>query len=210
MNGVVRALHRSRAGERVDAHDVLAVLTAPDDDLRAVLVHARELRDAYLDSVGLPGTVTYSRKVFIPLTYLCRYRCSYCTFVTPRAEPGTEYRTLDEVIATATAGREWGCTEALFTLGEAPERRHPEARAWLDAHGYASTIHYVIEAARAVVTETGLLPHANPGALTTDEMRALRDVSASQGVMMEQLTDRLLKPGEAHAGAAGKAAALRL
>jgi FO synthase len=205
-----RVLVRGAAGERLAAGDVLAILAAADDDLPAILARARDLRDAYLERTGLPGTVTYSRKVFIPLTYLCRYRCSYCTFVTPRAEAGAEYRTLDEVMAIANAGREWGCTEALFTLGETPERRHAEARAWLDAHGYASTIHYVIDAARAVVAETGLLPHANPGALTADEMRGLRDVSVSQGVMMEELTDRLLRPGEAHAGAPGKAERIRL
>ncbi len=189
---------------------MLAVLQCPDEDLAPVLTLAREHRDSYLDRIGLPGSVTYSRKVFIPLTYMCRYRCSYCTFVKTREEKGAEFRSLDEVLAIAREGREWGCTEALFTLGEAPEERHEEARAWLEAHGYASTIDYVVAAARAVLKETGLLPHANPGAVTPDEMRALREVTASQGVMMEQLSDRLLRPGQAHAGAAGKAAALRL
>jgi FO synthase len=206
----LRAVARSRAGERLDTDDVLAILTASDDDLEPVLELAREHRDAYLDRAGIPGSVTYSRKVFIPLTYLCRYRCSYCTFVKTREHAGAEFRSMDEVIAIATEGRTHGCTEALFTLGEAPEARHDEAAAWLAAHGYASTIEYVIAAARAVVLETGLLPHANPGAVTPDEMKALREVTASQGVMMEQLADRLLKPGEAHAGAAGKAAATRL
>ena len=208
--GALRAVARSRAGERLDTTDVLAILTASDDDLGPVLDLARDHRDAYLEHAGIPGTVTYSRKVFIPLTYLCRYRCSYCTFVKVREDAGAEFRSMDEVLAIATQGREWGCTEALFTLGEAPEARHDEATAWLAAHGYSSTIDYVIAAAKAVVLETGLLPHANPGAVTADEMKALREVTASQGVMMEQLADRLLKPGEAHAGAAGKAAATRL
>lgn len=194
----------------VDKDAVLAILRASDAELEPILQQAREFRDSYLLRIGTPGTVTYSRKVFIPLTYLCRYRCSYCTFVKVREDAGAEFRSLDEVVAIATEGREWGCTEALFTLGESPEYRHDEAQAWLDAHGYASTIEYVIAAAKAVIKSTGLLPHANPGAVTKEEMSALREVTASQGVMMEQLTDRLLKPGEAHAGAAGKARDVRL
>jgi len=194
----------------LDRDAVLAVLRASDAELEPLLAEARDLRDSYLLRIGTPGTVTYSRKVFIPLTYLCRYRCSYCTFVKVREDAGAEFRSLDEVVAIATSGREWGCTEALFTLGEAPELRHPEAQAWLRAHGYETTVDYVIAAAKEVIKRTGLLPHANPGAVTAEEMRALREVTASQGVMMEQLTDRLLKPGEAHAGAAGKARATRL
>jgi FO synthase len=196
--------------ESLTEAEVLAVLTASSEDLAPVAARARELRDAYLDRLGLPGVVTYSRKVFIPLTYLCRYRCSYCTFVRAKEDRGAEFRSLDEVREIATRGREWGCTEALFTLGEAPEVRHDEATRWLSEHGHASTISYVIEAARVVLTETGLLPHANPGAVTADEMLALREVTASQGVMMEQLADRLLQPGRAHGGAAGKASAIRL
>jgi FO synthase len=204
------AIARSRSGEQLDDSAVLAVLTASDDELVPVLELARAQRDSYLDRIGTPGTVTYSRKVFVPLTYMCRYRCSYCTFVKTRESAGDEYRSIEEVLAIATKGREWGCTEALFTLGESPEALHEEASHWLAAHGYASTVEYLIDAARRVVLETGLLPHANPGAVTSEQMSALREVTASQGVMMEQLTDRLLRPGEAHAGAAGKAAAIRL
>ncbi len=211
MNGgVARALARSRSGETLTEADILAVLECTPDELADVLVRARELRDAYLDRIGLPAVVTYSRKVFIPLTYLCRYRCSYCTFVRTRETPGAEYRSLDEVCEIAARGREWGCTEALFTLGEAPELRHDEARSWLAERGHASTIAYLMEAARVVVGETGLLPHANPGAVTKEDMVALRDVTASQGVMMEELADRLLTPGHAHAGAAGKAEDVRI
>ncbi len=207
---LVRVLGRSRAGERLDEADVLAVLRASDDELAPVLELAREQRDAYLVRSGHPGTLTYSRKVFIPLTYMCRYRCSYCTFVKTREEPGAEFRSIDDVVAIARQGREWGCTEALFTLGEAPEERHDQAREWLHAHGYASTIDYVIDAARTVVLQTGLLPHVNPGAVTTEQMKQLREVAPSQGLMMEQLADRLLQPGQAHAGASGKAAVTRL
>src|SRR5262245_42158283 len=126
-----RALDRARASEPLDVADLTAILQAPDDDLAAVLASARDKRDRRADT----GVVTYSRKVFIPLTHLCRYRCSYCTFVQPHGS----YLSLDEVVAIATEGRSWGCTEALFTLGESPEHRHPEAREWLDEHGYAST-----------------------------------------------------------------------
>jgi FO synthase len=209
-DGLARALARSRSGDAPTEADILSVLTCADDELPAVLERSRQLRDAYLDRIGLPAVVTYSRKVFIPLTYLCRYRCSYCTFVRTRETPGDEYRSLDEVLEIAARGREWGCTEALFTLGEAPEVRHDEARSWLAKHGHASTISYVMEAARVVVSETGLLPHANPGAVSREEMAELREVTASQGVMMEELADRLLAPGQAHAGAPGKAEAVRL
>ncbi len=190
--------------------DVLAILRASDAELEPTLERARELRDSYLLRIGTPGTVSYSRKVFIPLTYMCRYRCSYCTFVKVREDHGAEYRSLDEIVRVATEGREWGCTEALFTLGEAPELRHDEAKRWLAEHGYETTIDYVVAAAREVLKRTGLLPHANPGAVTKEQMQQLREVTASQGVMMEQLTDRLLRPGEAHAGASGKARATRL
>jgi len=201
---------RSRDHVPLDEADVLSVLASGDDELEEALTLAREHRDRYLDRIGTPGTVTYSRKVFVPLTYMCRYRCSYCTFVKTRETPGAEFRSMDEVLAIAMQGREWGCTEALLTLGEAPELRHPEAKAWLEAHGYASTVEYLVAAAKAIVLETGLLAHANPGAVTIEEMKALREVTASQGVMMEQLADRLLRPGQAHGGAAGKAAAVRL
>jgi FO synthase len=201
---------KSSDDEPLDELDVEAVLRCRDDDLETVLTRARDLRDAYLGRIGLPAIATYSRKVFIPLTYLCRYRCSYCTFVKTREDAGAEFRSPEEVVAIAQRGREWGCTEALFTLGEGAEVRHAEAKEWLRAHGHETTIDYVVESAALVLRETGLLPHANPGAVTEIDMLRLRDVTASQGVMMEQLTDRLLKPGNAHAGAPGKAAAVRL
>ena len=208
--GLDRALARSRASEPLDPRDIEAILTCDDVDLEVVLERARNVRDEGLRHRATEGVVTYSRKVFIPLTFLCRYRCSYCTFVEPRVTPGAEFRTPDEVLAVATQGREWGCTEALFTLGEAPEHRHPEAKAWLEDRGFASTVDYLVHAAGVVLAKTGLLPHANPGAVSRDEMVRLRTVAASQGVMMEQLADRLLNPGQAHAGASGKAEATRL
>jgi FO synthase len=135
--------------------------------------------------------VTYSPKVFIPLTRLCRDTCGYCTFATAPAHLPSPYLSIEEVLAIARAGARKGCHEALFTLGERPEERYTVAREWLDAHGYESTVHYVAAAARAVLTETGLLPHANCGALTNDELAILRPVSISQGMMLESLNPDL-------------------
>ena len=134
-------------------------------------------------------TVTYSPKVFIPLTQLCRDRCGYCTFAQAPARVAAPYMSLDEVMAVATAGRDAGCTEALFTLGERPELRYDEAAKWLAARGYRSTVDYVATAAQMVLEATGLLPHVNAGALYDYELAQLREVSASQGMMLETLAD---------------------
>ncbi len=131
--------------------------------------------------------VTYSPKVFIPLTHLCRDRCGYCTFAQPPARLAAPYLSPDEVLAIARAGADAGCHEALFTLGEAPEDRYPVARAWLGDHGYDSTVDYLVAACALVRDETGLLPHANAGALGRAELGRLRAVSASQGMMVESL-----------------------
>ncbi|HEY5437298.1 MAG TPA: 5-amino-6-(D-ribitylamino)uracil--L-tyrosine 4-hydroxyphenyl transferase CofH [Acidimicrobiales bacterium] len=133
--------------------------------------------------------VTYSPKVFIPLTKLCRDRCGYCTFAQAPAHVDAPYMSLDEVMAVAQAGRDAGCTEALFTLGERPELRYDEAARWLAARGYQSTVDYVANAAQMVLESTGLLPHANAGALYRNELAQLRTVSASQGMMLESLAD---------------------
>jgi 7,8-didemethyl-8-hydroxy-5-deazariboflavin synthase CofH subunit/7,8-didemethyl-8-hydroxy-5-deazariboflavin synthase CofG subunit len=133
--------------------------------------------------------VTYSPKVFIPLTKLCRDRCGYCTFAQAPAHVSSPYMSLDEVMDVAKAGRDAGCTEALFTLGERPELRYDEAARWLAARGYQSTVDYVANAAQMVLEGTGLLPHANAGALYENELRQLRGVSASQGMMMESLAE---------------------
>jgi FO synthase len=133
--------------------------------------------------------VTYSPKVFIPLTKLCRDRCGYCTFAQAPAHVASPYMSLDEVMAVAQAGRDAGCTEALFTLGERPELRYDEAARWLAARGYRSTVDYVASAAQMVLESTGLIPHANAGALYEHELAQLRTVSASQGMMLEVLAD---------------------
>ena len=133
--------------------------------------------------------VTYSPKVFIPLTKLCRDRCGYCTFAQAPAHVAAPYMSLDEVMAVAQAGLAAGCTEALFTLGERPELRYDEAARWLAARGYQSTVDYVASAAQMVLESTGLLPHVNAGALYRHELEQLRAVSASQGMMLESLAD---------------------
>jgi FO synthase len=179
-------------------------------------VPAPELVDASLaelqDAANLVrdrvyGTrITYSPKVFIPLTMLCRDKCGYCTFAQPPARLDAPYMSADEVVAVARAGAAAGCHEALFTLGERPELRYPAARDWLGRHGYGSTIAYVVAMAELVRVETGLLPHANTGAMTPDELRALRTVAPSQGMMIESLRDDL----DAHRGAPDKTPARRL
>ena len=162
---------------------------------------ARAVRDA------ATGTrVTYSPKVFIPLTMLCRDRCGYCTFAQPPARLDKPYLDPDDVLAIARAGARAGCHEALFTLGERPEERYAAAREWLAAHGYDSTVHYLAEMCRLVLEETGLLPHANAGALHHDELERLRPVAASQGMMLESLRPDLA----AHRGSPDKSPERRL
>jgi FO synthase len=174
------------------------LLRSPLSDLTAL---ASVVRD------GAHGRrVTFSPKVFIPLTMLCRDRCGYCTFAKAPARLASPYLTPEEVLAVARAGQAAGCHEALFTLGERPELRYPVAADWLAAEGYGSTVEYLVAMCRLVVEETGLLPHANAGALYPDELAALRPVTASQGMMLESLAEGLA----AHRGAPDKEPARRL
>jgi FO synthase len=173
--------------------------------LAELLSEAARRRDAAF------GTrITYSPKVFVPLTMLCRDRCGYCTFAKPPARLESPYLTPDEVLGIARRGAALGCHEALFTLGEAPEERYPAAAEWLAAHGFASTVEYLARAARLVIDETGLLPHANAGALSQVELERLRTVSPSQGMMIESLAARLHEPGGPHHGAPDKTPERRL
>ena len=157
---------------------------SPATPLDELLAEARRIRDRR------HGTrVTYSPKVFIPLTMLCRDHCGYCTFAKPPARLGTSaYLAPEQVLEIARAGAAAGCSEALFTLGERPEERYPAARDALSALGHGSTVEYLADSCRLVLEETGLLPHANAGALLPDELAALRRVSASQGMMLESLS----------------------
>jgi FO synthase len=159
---------------------------------------------------GKGRLVTYSPKVFIPLTKLCRDVCHYCTFAAPPRRGERAYLTADEVLDVARAGAEAGCTEALFTLGDKPERRYRVARDELEALGCETTIEYLARMCRLVLDETGLLPHANPGVMTRDELAALREVTASQGIMLETASERLSERGGPHFGSPDKLPAARL
>src|SRR5918998_1197757 len=154
--------------------------------------------------------VSYSRKVFIPLTKLCRDNCGYCTFARAPRPGERAYLTLEEVLQVARAGAEAECKEALFTLGDKPEKRYPEARRELEEIGFSSTIEYLVHVCGLVLEETGLLPHANPGVLSEEEIRALRKVSVSQGIMAEQTSERLLGWEMAHWASPDKVPARRL
>jgi FO synthase len=155
-------------------------------------------------------TISYSRKVFIPLTTMCRNTCGYCTFVKHPHEPGANYLTPDEVLEIAVGGERLGCKEALFSLGERPERRYPQARAALARLGYETTVDYLVAACRLVLERTSLIPHVNAGTLSEDEVAQLRDVSGSMGMMLENSSKRLMKPGMAHHACPDKAPLLRL
>jgi FO synthase len=206
-----RALRRARDAASLDATEAAILLAARGEDLADLMSSAARVRDAGLTALGRPGTVTYSRKVFIPLTRLCRDRCHYCTFAVAPAKVPAPYLSLDEVLDIARQGAALGCKEALFTLGDRPEDRWPQAREWLDAAGYDSTLAYVRAAAVAVLEETGLLPHLNPGIMTWQDLQRLKPVAPSMGLMLETSSRRLFEtPGEVHYGSPDKDPAVRL
>jgi len=188
---------------RLDDDEAAAL--AGSDDLAGLMRAAAARRDRAHGPV-----VSYSRKVFVPLTKLCRDRCHYCTFAQAPRTGEPAYLSLDEVLAIARAGRAADCKEVLFTLGDKPELRYPAARRELDRLGHATTISYLAEAARLVLEETGLLPHANPGCMDAAELSALRRVSISQGIMLESASARLCEPGGPHHGSPDKNPAVRL
>lgn len=209
------ALDRAAAGDRLDAADAAALLAVTEADFDRLLQIAGEVRDAGLAASGRPGVITYSRKVFVPLTTLCRDRCHYCVFVdTPgqllkKRKPA--FMSPEQVLAVVRQGRAMGCKEVLLTLGDRPEDRWPEAREWLDAHGYASTLDYVGHIARLVTAETGMLAHLNPGVMSAEELRMLRPTAPSMGMMLETTSRRLFEePGQVHFGSPDKDPALRL
>src|ERR671916_321399 len=166
---------------------------------------AAEVRDRYFGP-----RISYSRKVFIPLTKLCRDNCGYCTFARAPAPGERAYLTPEEALEIARTGAEAGCKEALFTLGDKPEKRYPEARRELREMGFETTIQYLVHVCGLVLEETGLLPHANPGVLLENEVRTLREVSVSQGIMVEQVSERLLGREMAHWASPDKVPARRL
>jgi FO synthase len=182
---------------RPDPELALRYLEGGMDDDR-LFRHARQLRDE-----GKGRTVTYSRKVFVPLTTLCRDRCTYCTFAKPPGAGGM-YLEPEEVLAIARAGDEALCTEALFTLGDRPEQVWPQAAEFLADRGLSSTIEYVGEMSALVRAETALFPHANPGVMDEDDLVLLRPTNSSMGMMLENISPRLMEPGMPHHGTRSK------
>ncbi|MCH6160904.1 bifunctional FO biosynthesis protein CofGH [Streptomyces marispadix] len=214
-NAMRRALRRARDGVSLDAAEAAVLLQARGGDLAELARSAARVRDAGLEAAGRPGVITYSRGVFIPLTRLCRDKCHYCTFVTVpgklRRDGHGAFLSPDEVLDIARRGAESGCKEALFTLGDKPEDRWPEAREWLESHGYDDTLSYVRAMAIRVLEETGLLPHLNPGVLSWSDFQRLKPVAPSMGMMLETTAERLWsEPGGPHYGSPDKEPAVRL
>jgi|RhiMetdeSRZDD1v2_1073273.scaffolds.fasta_scaffold01133_18 FO synthase len=200
-----RSLARATAGKSLSVDEVEALLSARGpalDDLLSLASHLREL--------GHGRTVTFSRKVFVPLTMLCRDHCHYCTFAKPPARLDHPFLSPEEVVAIAEAGRRMGCKEALFTLGDRPEARYDLARDWLSERGFGSTLEYVRASAIRVIEETGLLPHLNPGVMSYEEMARLKQVAPSMGLMLENSSPRLSERGGPHLGSPDKVPAVRL
>jgi FO synthase len=215
-----RVLRRARDGVALNIDEAALAMTARGEDLADLCGSAARVRDAGLQSAGRRGArgrlpVSYSRKVFIPVTHLCRDTCHYCTFVTVpgklRAQGAGLYLEPDEIFDIVRRGGELGCKEALFTLGDRPEDRWPEARQWLEERGYDSTLSYVRAMAIRVLEETGLLPHLNPGVMSWSELSRLKPVAPSMGMMLETTSRRLFETkGLAHYGSPDKDPAVRL
>lgn len=190
---------------RISREKALSFEKASDERLGELLEKASRIRDEFWGK-----TLTYSRNVFIPLTNMCRDTCGYCTFVKAPGSPEARYMTPDEVLEVARAGRELGCKEALFSLGERPELRYPEAGEVLAGLGYGRTVDYLRDMCQLVVESTRLIPHANPGTITEEEILILKPVTGSMGMMLESVSRRLLRRGEAHYGCPDKAPEKRL
>ncbi|HVQ99268.1 MAG TPA: bifunctional FO biosynthesis protein CofGH, partial [Mycobacterium sp.] len=220
LSALRRVLRRARDGVVLNADEAAVAMAARGDDLADLCRSAARVRDAGLESAGRRSpqgrlTITYSRKVFIPVTHLCRDSCHYCTFVTVpgrlRASGTGMYLEPDDIIDIARRGAELGCKEALFTLGDRPEDRWPEARQWLAERGYDDTLSYVRAMSIRVLEETGLLPHLNPGVMSWSEMSRLKPVAPSMGMMLETTSRRLFEiKGLAHYGSPDKDPAVRL
>ncbi|MGH7348496.1 MAG: 7,8-didemethyl-8-hydroxy-5-deazariboflavin synthase CofG [Candidatus Rokuibacteriota bacterium] len=205
LSPVERALARLAEGRTPDAAEATALLDTPAERLPVLLAAAAALRDR-----GRGRRITFSAKVFIPLTTLCRDYCGYCTFRKDPGEPGAFTMTPDQVLALAHAGARLGAKEALFSLGDKPEALFAEHRAFLRSVGHRTTLGYLRDISARVLDETGLLPHANPGLMTERDLAALREVNVSMGIMLESTSERLLAPGAAHDRAPDKVPARRL
>lgn len=201
---IVGWLH-SNAGQPISQDLALRLIRCSDDDLPALFFAARAAKEKFR-----PGVITYSRKVFLPLTNLCRDYCGYCTFRRDPGDVGAHTMTPEEVLSVARAGEKLGCTEALFSLGDKPELLFPEMRETLRHLGYKSTLHYLEAMCELVLRETSLLPHPNPGLLSAEWIARLAAVSPSMGLMLESTSRALLAPAAAHDHAPDKVPAKRL
>jgi 7,8-didemethyl-8-hydroxy-5-deazariboflavin synthase CofG subunit len=199
------ALAAIRPSVFIPREEALRLIRGPDADLPALLAAALAAKERFK-----PGIITYSRKVFIPLTNLCRDYCGYCTFRRDPGDLGAHTMTPEEVLEIARAGEKLGCTEALFSLGDKPELLFPEMRETLRHLGYKSTLHYLEAMCELLLRETKLLPHPNPGLLSAEWIARLAAVSPSMGLMLETTSTALLAPGAAHDNAPDKVPALRL
>ncbi len=200
-----RALARADAGKTLNTAEGAVLIGARGEDLDRLMGIASRVRDQ-----AFGDRITYSRKVFIPLTHLCRDTCGYCTFAWPPKGDIPAFMSIDEVVEVARQGQAAGCKEALFTLGDKPEERYPAARQWLDERGYDSTLAYLRAAAIAVIEQTGLIPHLNPGVMTWTELATLKPVSGSMGIMLESASLRLHEKGMPHHNCPDKVPAVRL
>ena len=199
------ALDRAREGRPPSLEDAIALLDSGPSMLTDLLAAAVATRDG-----GRGRRMTFSAKVFVPLTNLCRDYCGYCTFRRDPGEPGALSMTPEQVLALTRAGERLGAKEALFSLGDRPEAIFPEYREFLNRMGHSTTLGYLRQVCELVTKETGLLPHANPGLMGERDLSALREVNVSMGIMLETLSDRLLGPGLAHDRAPDKVPSRRL
>ncbi len=199
------SLDRLASGSELSDQAAIELLNLDAENEADLCAVASELRDR-----GRGRVITFSPKVFIPLTRMCRDFCGYCTFRQSPDETDGLYLTIDQVLSVARAGQGLGCTEALFTLGERPEQRYPEAAEWLSGRGYRTTHEYLADMCRAVFDETDLLPHGNPGTMSRRELEALQPTNPSIGIMLESSSPRLYEPGGPHEFAPSKRPRVRL
>jgi len=193
------------AGKSLDRADALKLADVQGDELQALLTAAAQLRDWHKGRI-----VTFSPKLFVPLTNLCRDFCGYCTFRKAPDEPGAKSMTLDEVLRVVNQGKPLGCVEVLFSLGDKPEAIYPEMKQFLAARGHQRTLDYLVDACRVVLEETGLLPHSNPGVMGRSDLQRLKEFNPSMGLMLESVSERLQLAGAAHDNAPDKKPAVRL
>ncbi|MSP41385.1 MAG: 7,8-didemethyl-8-hydroxy-5-deazariboflavin synthase subunit CofG [Deltaproteobacteria bacterium] len=198
-------LQDCRQGKRLSRADALSMTVAQGDELHELCAAAAALRDRHKGRV-----VTFSPKIFVPLTNLCRDFCGYCTFRKAPDEPGAKSMTLDEVLRVVRQGKLLGCSEVLFSLGDKPEAIYPEMKQFLAERGHQRTLDYLVEACRVVLQETGLLPHSNPGVMGRGDLQRLKQFNPSMGLMLESVSERLLLAGAAHDNAPDKKPAVRL